>query len=226
MALITPTPDVIRIFNSFWTETPETLAIPLFEGDDAIDVGELILEFQSLDEQDENIGNTEDLHDFLREINSKYHTRVRGGVDNIVAALGAHGVMTKQDLIEVVNNNQLTIPAFVDICRHATGTYTYSFATKVFCFVDNNDRFPIIDSYAATVLDAYEYEGKISRNLWGDYEQYRNNYSRFKDAFHIANTNRETDRFLWTYGKILDAYWIRQGVLRFSTISFNPDTIP
>lgn len=97
MALITPTPDSIRIFNSFWTITPETRFIPLFEGDDAIDVSELILEFKRLDEQDENIGNIEDLHVFLKEINSKYHTRVRGGVGNIIYALSAHGIVTKQD---------------------------------------------------------------------------------------------------------------------------------
>ena len=227
MALVIPNNDIVDIFNYFWTNNPVVNEVILFEGGDNIDVSAFVQDFRGLIEQDTNIRNINELSVFLSEINSKYNTRVPGGVNRIVEKLSEHNIASKQVLIDLVNNDQLSLPEFVNICRQATGNYTYSFATKVFSFIDANDRFPIVDSFAVTMLEAYwydyEYEGYVPKKHWGNYEQYRTNYSNFKAAFLIDRSNRKTDRFLWTYGKILDAYWKQQGVLRFNSIPFTPN---
>ena len=218
--LIKPSPEIVETFNNFWTPNPLKKEIQLFENDDIIDVSKYILEFSNFEKDDEDIREAGDLEGFLRKINETYHTRVTG-LSQVLSKLEAKNICDKNKLKKHIEEGKLTLPQFVIICKEATGKYTYSFATKVFSFLD--DKYPIIDSIVTTLLDEYEYMGKISpRSKWGDYDLYNKNYNNFKKAFGLDNlSSKKIDKFLWTYGKIIDAYWVDMGVLRFSPVSFN-----
>ena len=222
--LITPSIEVVETFNKFWTPNPLKTTIQLFENGDLIDVSNYIGEFSGFEKCDKDIINAGDMESFLKNINDTYHTRVTG-ISQLVLKLAARDIHDKNALKSCIKKKELTLPQFVKICKETTGDYTYSFATKVFSFLDAN--YPIVDSIVATLLDEYEYEGKISpRSKWGDYSLYIDNYEKFKHAFGLDElSSKKIDKFLWTYGKIIDAYWIDMGVLRFSPVSFNPKTI-
>ena len=223
--LITPSIEVVETFNEFWTSNPSKTTIQLFEKGDLIDVKNYISEFSDFENGDNDIRNTGDMESFLKKINDTYHTRVTG-ISQLVLKLADKDIHDKNDLKRCIKEEKLTLPQFVKICKETTGDYTYSFATKVFSFLDEK-KYPIVDSIVATLLDEYEYEGKISpRSKWGDYSLYIANYNSFKCEFGLDKlSNKKIDKFLWTYGKIIDAYWIDMGVLRFSAVSFNPKTI-
>lgn len=222
--LIAPSIEIVETFNEFWTSNPSKTTIQLFENGNLIDVRKYIGEFSDFEKGDDDIRNAGNLESFLKNINKTYHTRVTG-ISQLVSKLAARDIHDKSDLEKCIEKKELTLPQFVQICKEHTGDYTYSFATKVFSFLD--DKYPIVDSIVATLLDEYEYEGKISpRSKWGDYSLYVDNYECFKHAFGLDGlSSKKIDKFLWTYGKIIDAYWIDMGVLRFSPVSFNPKTI-
>ena len=52
------------------------------------------------------------------------------------------------------------------------------------------------------------YKGKtLEKNKWGDYSEYKKSYEDFKTDFALSDcTMKEIDKFLWTYGKILEKY--------------------
>lgn len=222
--LIIPNTKMVEVFNEYWTQTPSHTEIKLYEDGDCIDVTKYIEEFSIYEKEDQSIFRTEDLKDFLNKINQTYHTRVTG-ISQIVEEMSKRGIHSKNDLKLYIEKRKLSVPQFTGICKEATGSYTYSFATKVFSFID--ESFPIVDSIVATLLNEYEYEGKITpKSKWGDYSLYVKNYEAFQQVFGLEKESRKRiDKFLWTYGKILEAYWVDLGVLRFDPVSFAPGTI-
>ena len=223
MRLIRPTQEIVNTYNSFWTPNPITTELALFDDDLKIDVNKYIKQFNSFEALDKEIHNKDEIEEFFKAINDSYHTRVLGGVSQIVKELASIGINNKTELSAQVKKGLITLPKFVEICKKATGNYTYSFATKVFSFIDH--KYPIVDSYVVTVLDAYEYKGKISKSKWGNYSKYVENYKAFKEHFGLNGSCKEIDKFLWTYGKILDDYWTDMGVLRFESVSFEAKSI-
>ena len=133
----------------------------------------------------------------------------------------------KKEFEKIVKNERITLPTFVKICKEETLKYQYSFATKVFSFIDR-DNYPILDSYVVTMLEAYNcYNyGMISKSKWGNYNEYKKNYNKFVNKFNLKKNFKEIDKFLWTYAKILEWYWEEEiGVLRFESVSFDKKTI-
>ena len=224
MRLIRPTQEIVNTFNSFWTPNPITTELALFDDELKIDVREYIKQFKGFEALDEKIQQKQEIEEFFKAINDSYHTRVLGGVSEIAKKLASVGINNKSDLSKEVEEGSITLPKFVRICKEATGNYTYSFATKVFSFIDH--EYPIVDSFVVTVLGTYEYNGKIPKSKWGDYSEYVKNYKAFKEYFGLKNLScKRIDKFLWTYGKILDDYWTDIGVLRFDSISFDTKSL-
>ncbi len=230
--LIRPSADAVEIFNAFWTENPTKTKVQLFDGGEFVDVKKegFIDDFLDYEEKDNAILQEDNLYDFLVNINKTYHTRVTG-IKNLVEELKKRGINTTSDLKTQIPNG-LSFLDFMKMCKITTKSYTYSFATKVFSFID--ETYPIVDSIVATLLDEYQnsnkypecsYEG-LPKSKWGDYKSYMDNYEAFKKAFKIERlSSKQVDKFLWTYGKLINAYWQKMGVLRFSPISFDPKTI-
>ncbi len=149
-----------------------------------------------------------------------YHTRV-SGIDAIVKKLKGLGSDSKDGLAKKIKNGEMTLPKFVAYCKEATGIYTYSFASKVFSFIDE-DKYPIIDSFVATLLETYEYDGKIAKSKWGDYSRYIENYNAFKRHFGLTDLSfKKIDKFLWTYAKVMLDYWADLGVLSYEPVAFD-----
>ncbi len=220
--LITPTRELIDIFDSFWTDFPITTVIKLFENDEEIDIKNYIDKggFKAYGKKDTEINNIQDLQDFLKEINRVYHTRI-SGIEKIVKRLNKLDINDKDSLSKKIKNSELVLPQFVAFCKAETGNYTYSFATKVFSFIDE-DKYPIIDSFVATLLETYEYDEKIARSKWGNYSQYINNYNAFKRNFGLTDLSfKKIDKFLWTYAKVMLDYWADLGVLSYEPVAFD-----
>ncbi len=233
MKLIEPNREQVKLFNALWTDSNIT-KIKLFENAETINVTEYeyikkcINEFSQYESQDNEIIEEDDLKEFLEKVNETYHTRVNG-IAKIVGRLkGELKISSKMELSEKINEGW-EITEFIKICKECTGKYTYSYATKVFSFVD--DRYPIIDSIVATLLYTYLDEANItiSKSLWGDYSKYKEAYNIFVDRFDLRQGKvypyKDVDKFLWTYGKLMEAYWIDMGAIRFSPVMFNSKTI-
>ncbi|MBQ6089647.1 MAG: hypothetical protein IJL07_00030 [Lachnospiraceae bacterium] len=223
MNLITPNQEVVEIFNSFWTESPITNEIKLFEDKGKMDITSYIVQFKDYSKKDRTIRDTSDLSAFLSEINSVYHTRVKG-IEKLVTKLNRIKVTTQEGLREIIKNQGFTLEDFVNICKMSSGSYTYSFATKVFSFIDD-ETYPIIDSFVSTLLDNYIYEDKIPKSKWGDYSKYKENYLNFMKHYKLNISFKNVDKFLWTYCKILADYWADMGVLHFEPVAFDTNTL-
>ncbi|MCR5311269.1 MAG: hypothetical protein K6E32_07650 [Lachnospiraceae bacterium] len=223
MRLITPTHEVVEVFNSFWTDSPISSTGKLFEDDEEIDLSKYISQFIEYGEKDEDIIEKQNLLDFLDEINSVYHTRV-SEISLIVKELEGLGINNKASLSEKIESGELNLPKFLACCKEATGNYTYSFASKVFSFIDE-EKYPIIDSFVATLLNTYVYDG-IAKSKWGDYSKYIDNYNVFRRHFGLEDLSfKKIDKFLWTYAKILSEYWSDLGVLSYDPVAFDPKSL-
>lgn len=224
MKLINPTCDIIEVFNSFWTQEPISTVGKLFEDDEEIDLSKYICQFKEYGEKDTEIEEEQNLKNFLEKINSVYHTRV-SGIDSVLEKLEGLGINSKEKLAKKINEGEIDLIKFVVCCKEATGNYTYSFASKVFSFI-NEEEYPIIDSFVVSLLDNYKYDGKIAKSKWGNYSLYVDNYNAFKRHFGLTNESfKKLDKFLWTYAKILLDYWSDLGVLSYESVAFDPKTI-
>ena len=231
MKLLKPNEKIIKSFNSLWEKIPDK-KIRIFEDSneeidlcDCIDVDV----FKKLKKNDNIICDEDDLKNYFVLINNNYHTRV-SKIKKIVNRLSDNNINRKRDLEKEIKEKHFSVSDFVKLCRQITGRYEYSFASKVFNFIDGN-KYPIVDSYVVTMLDeynkTYEYNKKFSKTKWGDYNKYIENYDCFKKFFKLNNrySYKDIDKFLWTYGKVLEGYWSKiKGVLKFESVSFNPDT--
>ena len=216
--LIRPTNETIEQYNRFWNINnvsidPINWKIQLFEGDDLVDMTNYISEskFREYGEGDRLIYSlleADDIPGFLGQINSTYHTRL-----SVSKLKGLDKKWFTEDNID----------DFVDICKKEMGKKAYSFASKVYSFL-YPELFPIIDSYAATLLWEYmsnEYKMNHQYSDWGYYRKYKDAYNVFKEESGIdKKTYKETDRFLWTYAVVLREFWRKQGVLTFASVEY------
>ena len=233
--LIQPNEEIVDLFNSFWDKPKET-KIKLFEDGETISIENYIKGLKDYKDNDDEIKKEEKIEVFLEKISVQYRTRVKGGVSKIIEKLKVKKINSKDGLVRAIENEKLSFSEFMGICKDATGQYTYSFATKVFSFIDE-EKYPIMDSIVVTLLDKYlsdeDFEGECKenkdkihkKNKWGDYSKYKESYEVFKKHYKLDCSLKEIDKFLWTYGKILEKYWEDMGVIRFGSISFDPESL-
>ena len=223
MNLINPQGN-IDVFVKLWT--PNSVdRMRLYENGNLININEYKKEFIGLSDIDEIILQIEDLQVCFSEINKHYHTRV-SGIDVIIEVLQDKGIIKRSDLKNIIMNGELDLPNFVDLCKTATGQYTYSFASKVYSFLFPKD-YPIIDSIVATLLAKYLDKEKTYKKEWGDYSAYKRDYDTFFSKYDLSDDYKyiKADMFLWTYGKILLKYWIDNGFMEYDGVSFDPKSV-
>ncbi len=214
--LVTPSEGIVKQYCSFWglCNSAEKIdwQIPLFKGVKA-DIRQYINEdeFKSFGEKDNDIKTSVESNDFpavLTKINSVYHTRLK------VTAIAS--ATTFDDV------RNMSIDEFVDLCKRQTGVNAYSFATKLFSFIDGT-KYPIMDSYVATLLEYYLTKKGIAvaKTDWGNYGEFKKAYAKFVDNYGLTGlTYKQLDIFFWTYGKVIHKYWKEAGVLSFETIPY------
>lgn len=100
------------------------------------------------------------------------------------------------------------------------------FVSIVFC--DDglpDDGLPIYDSFVVTLLDYYlsEFKNECKKSEWVNYRKYKEAYDLFRRLYKLDGFKyKEIDIFLWTYGKALQEYWKKCGILSFTAPSYIP----
>ena len=214
-ALITPTNKIVKKFNDLWnTDLKDNeLTIEIFKDVD-FDISDLKGELIKYGRDDETIKrylNNRDISNFLKQINSIYHTRVKN-----ISKLN----ITLDELKE------LDVDKFVVNYKELLGRNEYSFATKVYSFL-YPDKYPIIDSLSATLIWKYldpDRRKKHPKSQWGKYDCYKNAYDAFKSQYNLDKSYKEIDVFLWTYAILIQNYWENKlGVFKFESIQYQSD---
>jgi hypothetical protein len=189
-------------------------AVPLFEGLTNVDIGKYV-DFQTWYNRDKEIYKhveAKELEQFFQRVNAYYSTR-----------LNTKKIAEK--IMEWDNLTSMGVDQFVDVCYKQTQKRAYSFATKVFNFIDGK-KFPIIDKYVVTLLEYYLNRGEQdnstwNKSAWNKYESYLRAYDSFKLKYHLTELSyKETDVFLWAYGSAIQKYWKENGVLSFESVSY------
>ena len=177
------------------------------------------VDFQTWKNDDERISTfveEKNLEEFFKILNGKYHTRLK--TEKIADKL------TWDEL------TSMSVDEFVKRCYEKTGRRAYSFATKVFNFIDGN-KYPILDSYVVTLLERYlnDWEKKQceqdkiiwNKKDWDTYDKYQRAYDDFRDKYQLKELSyKKTDVFLWAYGSAIQKYWKDIGVLSFESVSY------
>ena len=220
--LITPNNKIIDQYNKFWDSykgTPiseKEWFVELFEKEPKlVDIRDYISEneFKEYGTNDYKIRefwNNKDYKLFLDRINSTYHTRVD---------------VSKLDFLDKKWIEKHGIDDFVEKCKSLIHKNPYSFATKVYSFVyQDQDKYPIMDSLVSTLLWYYMKDECKKKNnpksSWGYYNKYIKAYEDFKDKYHIERTYKQIDIFMWTYANVISSYWKNQGVLSFTPVEY------
>ncbi len=84
--------------------------------------------------------------------------------------------------------------------------FAYSFATK-FCSRLSPEKYPIIDSYVATLLNEYINNNETTASRFGDYKTFIKEYDDFINTNSLEFSYKQIDEFLWTYGKTANNYF-------------------
>lgn len=209
---IEPTNEIIEYFNTLWTkESEENIAVQLYKNGEVIPFKNT---YRTNKEKDINISTALDnsIVDFFILINTTYHTRI-ANIKELSKKLAVR-YKSKEDFKD--------IDSFINDCKECGGRYEYSFATKVFSFVDG-ENYPILDSYVSTLLMTYIKlkDCNVKKGSWGDYNTYKQAYELFRQKYGINKSFKEIDVFLWTYANLLQRYWKEQlGVLSFESVQY------
>lgn len=209
---IEPTNEIIEYFNTLWTkESEENIAVQLYKNGEVIPFKNT---YRTNKEKDKNISTALDnsIVDFFILINTTYHTRI-ANIKELSKKLAVR-YKSKEDFKD--------IDSFINDCKECGGRYEYSFATKVFSFVDG-ENYPILDSYVSTLLMTYIKlkDSNVKKGSWGDYNTYKQAYELFRQKYGINKSFKEIDVFLWTYANLLQRYWEEQlGVLSFESVQY------
>lgn len=219
--LIKPDSETVGRFNKFWdgVENIQEAEVSIFEGEKPISInGYLPEDYKDYKANDDTIKELlkTDLTKALKVINKCYHTRLR-----ITDALERDTSWWYRSDNEIKVRDG-SFKHFIKLCKKETGKWAYSYATKVYNFI-NPKEYPIIDSYAVTILN--EYMKSVSNNIpranWGNYEAYRETYREFVQKNGLQKfTYKQIDIFLWTYAYIIKCYWKSIGMLQFETVSY------
>ena len=91
----------------------------------------------------------------------------------------------------------------------------YSFATKFCSFI--NPSYPIFDRFSSNLLFMIlnRYDEQFPLEDLGNYRIFCEKYEVFQNKYSLDNNNKNTDTFLWMYGKILST----SGDIVFETVS-------
>lgn len=215
--LITPSVELIKQYSMFWgCKKGNNPIVQLFQGQEEVNIWDYIdmkkfANYEMIDNQISALFDEGLIQCFFEKINSCYSTRVKN-ITNI--------------LISKIELESKDFDEFMDICKKATGSYTYSFATKVFSFI-YPDKCPILDSRSVTFIWNYfspKNKKAYPRAEWGNYKKYRNAYKAFILQYNLNDvTLKEIDRFLWTYATAIRNYWIKElGLIEYMNISYIP----
>ena len=250
--LIRPDKTFVDFFNKYWDGdelTEEESFFPLFQGTDPVNVLEYLEKpskhknYKALDEKIKNI-KTEGNIQWLKKINAIYHTRLSIDEDN---GWNAKIIMIEEKMKDETVNEEILMSLFNDFvtfCKIKTHKKAYSYATKVFSFLDNNnkDRFPIMDSYVSTLLAEYlvidelknmDYKKYISylkdiRKKWSDYKNYINSYKDFLNKFNLSAdySFKKIDIFLWLYADAIKNYYKKNlGIILFDSVKYKDEDL-
>ena len=228
--LIVPTDDIIDFYNRLWDENAQDrkTVIQLFQNGPDVDVKDFLRQdVGKFMEKDRKIRCYKDEGksvEFLKEINSTYHTRL--GLKP--SEKWSDEEWSISSITELCKDEDNGINDFINICKKKTGKNHYSFASKVFNFICP-EKYPILDRITVTLLNQY-YESLLKKpnrkSRWGDYRAYVEDYSRFlehlKSEGKIASVENKKrfDVFLWTYGVVIEDYWEALGVIRYSGVEY------
>ena len=217
--LIEPTVELIKQYDNLWRKDKpdeKDYHIPLFKHI-SIDIRKTELDIRSFGKKDEMIDDyrTSDVRKFFFELNKVYHTRVN-----------TKGIAEEWSSKErsLASDTTMTLDRLVELCKEKTRKNHYSFATKVFSFIDP-DTYPIMDKYVVNMLKTYLELDSITP--WGNYQNYIAAYERFKDKYGLNKSSdklnyKMIDQFLWTYAYLLQWYWKNEGVMFFDdTVTYD-----
>lgn len=206
--------DVIKFYINLYNGERKNITTRLFKGESEINIESLLpKDYYAFKNHDEDIigylqNNNVEL--FMKEINKVYHTRVK------LEKIDFQNVFPTIDSIKEMDVNK-----FIEKLHGITSHYEYSFATKVFNFIEPNVC-PVLDSVSVSLLKRYFEQSKLARSGWGNYDNYKEDYMQFCEEFGLNNyTLKEVDVFLWTYGKVIEKYWTEIGVIRFDNQSYS-----
>ena len=214
--LMTPTEQLVDQFYKFWFGEPEEpeWMVSLFAKEAPTDIRLLIpeAEFEKWGAKDREIAKKltkSGWKDALKAINAAYSTRVN--TESIAEGL-------TWEKLEKHN-----VDWFVQHCKALIRRNPYSFATKVYSFLDP-ETYPIYDAIAATLLSRWlEGTDAPKKNRWGNYSEYKTAYDRFKAAYGLEKCSyKKIDVFLWTYGVALQRRWRADGVLTYESVPYQP----
>ena len=217
--LIKPDPGIVNTYNLLYKQDAKgssevNRTVPLFEGMPNVDVGKYV-DFKTWHNRDEEIYKlveAQNLDLFFQKVNSYYRTRLN----------------TKKIAEKIArwdNLTSMTVDQFVDECYKHTQKRAYSFATKIFNFIDGK-QYPILDSYVVTLLEYYLKQGEHDKGMWdksswNTYASYLKAYDVFKNKYNLTGFSyKETDVFLWAYGSAIQRYWKENGVLSFESVPY------
>ena len=243
--LITPTDDVIDQFNKMWNGEKDAIYnIELFKESGKTDISEYdCIKNQGHSEKDKSIeevfsrlyikSDLETFEEAVEKINSIYHTMLKDPKETAKRIY-----KERTDLFKCVDEakqddkkyiNAVNFVACIDK-KDGSGSYLYSFATKFCSFLaravykDEKGGPPIFDAIASNLIKEFlNNKGeKVSMSAMGEYGVYYGNYNNFKELYEITKNNKEVDIFLWLYGKVIQEYWQKMGVLSFNSVYYKP----
>ena len=247
--LIEPNEDIISIFNSFWrwqenpkSADPSFWMVSLFQNEPVINIADekipiieknVFAKWSDDDKTIERFAEEKNLSEMIKKIDTIYHPLIYKKLDSskVDALIGG---------LDWNSFKSAGLTAFVERSKTVVGEYAYSFATKIFSFMgraEKNDNYPILDSYVVTLMDYYLKNGgdkvdksklkKCNRSTWGDYNSFKEAYDLFRSSYKLnesgQNGYKEIDTFLWTYGKAIQNYWRKCGILNFSSVQYSPE---
>lgn len=238
--LLSPSPELVKRFNSFWNPGVEQRETELFQNDDnrkfIIDEKMIpgIADFKAGDELLKTVflklrSKNFDIHDVETAVyllDGIYHTYLK---NHLHLSKQLYNLLSESnyrvlDLIlntdKVVNDNSIEAIQCVDAIARInenkekkTG-YCYSFSTK-FCYWIAQDYFPIYDSIANGLLLIYL--DKKRPSYFGKYCNFVKAYQSFIEKFSLEEcTIKQIDVFLWTYGKALQSKEVQFPIAKYT----------
>jgi hypothetical protein len=215
--LVEPTPDIIDFYNDLWRGENIYKKTVLFKNGIEIDITDYlpldIAEYSSKDDDIKKYIVDNNTEKFLKTINSVYHTRVN-----------LSSVDWNDECWHIDNIREEGIDRFISKLQDKTKRYEYSFATKVFSFLNEEDC-PILDSIAVSLLNEY-YKVCFDTNedrkkQWGTYKNYKEDYKKILEKKNLSDISfKKFDVFLWTYGVVIQNYWQKCGIIVYKPVQY------
>ena len=230
--LIEPSNETIDIFLNLRKEQ-ETKSVVLFANHPPVDVSNYqCIKNNHYEKDDKDIltlvnkiiqpsSSKADFQIAVKKINDVYNTMM----DDDEVSLTASNLFNKRDTISQMFKDEkyIDVVNYISTINRPSENYTYSFATKLCSFI-KEDSIPIFDSYASTLICAFlKNKGKkASHSNMGLYEYYKEKYDEFILEHKIDDKHKykNIDKFIWLYGKVIQEYWKKSGIISFSSVYY------